>query len=403
MQSPATRVTPLTWADHGVWLKADFHTHTRFSDGSHTVKEVVAAAAKYGCDVVAITDHSDGGLKAATPEYLADLAAARLATPSITVIGGLEWNVPPGKGQEHAVTLFPSAMENLDTFTTFKERFDDENKAGENPELARDALAFLRSRSGNALRPVVMFSHPSRRPDSTSIPALTYEPLARAVPGLLVGIEGGPGHQRATPLGSYMPKALVIDRWDPMVAAIGGTWDQWLARGIDVSGAVADSDFHGEEDSFWPCQFSATWVFAPDRTVDGILQALHAGSLSGEHGHIVERPELRVAVDGSPASITPGGHMSVKPGTRLVATLTATIPPADYEQRRNRIDSVELIGIAEGKAAPMYGGAPATGQLFTVPIVVPPGGVVVRARGSRTTDRGDKLMFYTNPIRVSVQ
>jgi hypothetical protein len=384
-------------------LKADFHTHTRFSDGSHTVKEVVAAAAKYGCDVVAITDHSDGGLKAATPEYLADIAAARLATPSITVIAGLEWNVPPGKGQEHAVTLFPSALENLDTLATFKERFDDEDKTGENPELAREALAFLRSRSGNALRPVIMFSHPSRKPDSSSVPALTYEPLAHAVPGFLIGIEGGPGHQRAAPLGSYTPKAPVVDRWDPIVAEIGGAWDQWLARGVDVSGAVTDSDFHGEDDSYWPCQFSATWVFAPDRTVDGVLQALHAGSLAGEHGHIVERPELRVAVDGSPASITPGGHLSVKPGTRVVATLTATIPTMDYEQHANRLDSVELIGISGGKANSLYAGAPGTGELLEVPIVVPPGGIVLRARGSRTLPDGSRLMFYTNPIRVGVQ
>jgi hypothetical protein len=120
---PAGREIP--WAGAGVLLKAGLHVHTRFSDGQHTVDQVVAAAKESGCDVVAITDHGDAELRAATPAYLDAIAAARRGQPTMTVITGLEWNVPPGKGDEHATVLFPSAMENLETLASFKQKFDD--------------------------------------------------------------------------------------------------------------------------------------------------------------------------------------------------------------------------------------------------------------------------------------
>ena len=59
----ADRSTSIPWAGRGVWLETELHTHTRFTDGGHTVEDVVAAAARNGCDVVAITDHGDGDLK----------------------------------------------------------------------------------------------------------------------------------------------------------------------------------------------------------------------------------------------------------------------------------------------------------------------------------------------------
>ncbi len=61
------RATP--WATSGVWLRADTHTHTSFSDGQPTVDQMADRAVANGCDVLAITDHTDGNLRAATPEY----------------------------------------------------------------------------------------------------------------------------------------------------------------------------------------------------------------------------------------------------------------------------------------------------------------------------------------------
>ena len=64
--APFARAIP--WAQTGVWLKAETHVHTSFSDG-RSLDELVDQAVANGCDVLAITDHTDRNLKAATPEY----------------------------------------------------------------------------------------------------------------------------------------------------------------------------------------------------------------------------------------------------------------------------------------------------------------------------------------------
>ena len=56
------------------------------------------------------------------------------------ILTRLEWNMPPGKGDEHATVLFPPAMESTSRLVEFKKRFDDLEKRGEDPELARQAL-----------------------------------------------------------------------------------------------------------------------------------------------------------------------------------------------------------------------------------------------------------------------
>src|SRR5262249_3661405 len=162
--------------------KADLHTHSRFSDGAHSVDDIVRAAQKNGCDVVAITDHSDANLKAASPGYVEAIRTARAQSPDTTIVAGLEWNVPPAKGGEHATILFPASMESLDTLAPFKDRFDDQNKKESDPELAVQGLAALTPQDRSSIAPVVFFNHPSRSAMSTSAPALTFDALKRVAP-----------------------------------------------------------------------------------------------------------------------------------------------------------------------------------------------------------------------------
>ncbi len=393
-------VTSVPWAGRGVWLKTELHTHTKFTDGSHTVDEVVAAAVKNGCDAVAITDHGDGGLKGATPEYLDAIRAARAANPGLAVIGGMEWNVPPGKGQEHANILFPSAMETIEVLGTFKDRFDDQDKEGENPELALAGFAALVPKERTALAPVVIANHPSRRPKSTSAPSITFEALKKAAPSILIGFEGAPGHQRQDPLGSYAPGTLV-DRWDPLAADADGAWDQWLRKGLDVWAAIATADFHNESGDFWPCEFNATWVYAPDRTGDGVIRALRAGSFFAEQGHIVQEAELRATFEGLARPVGVGETAAAATGVKATVSLRMKVPPSDYLNRENRIDVVELIGVSATKTETLFSGPPGETDAFSTTVIVPPGGIVLRARGRRIVDGEPALMFYTNPIRIT--
>jgi len=393
-------VTTIPWAGRGVWLRAELHTHTRFTDGSHTVEEVVAAAETHGCNVVAITDHGDGNLKGATSEYLEAIRAARAAHPAVAVIAGLEWNVPPGKGQEHANVLFPAAMESIDVIGPFKQRFDDARKEGENPELALAGFAALTPIDGTALAPVVIANHPGRRPASASAPTVTFEALKKAAPSILIGFEGAPGHQRAEPLGAYASGTLV-DRWDPLAATVGGAWDQWLGNGHDVWAALATADFHNERGDFWPCEFASTWVYAPDRTGDGVLRALRAGSFFAEHGHIAEQTELQATIEGLPRPVAAGETAAAPAGSVARVTLRMKVPPTDYLGRANQIDTVELIGVSSTGVETLYRGAPGAIDAFSVSVPIPSGGIVLRARGRREVAGASALMFYTNPIRLN--
>ena len=395
---PVARVVrEVGWVDMGVWLKADLHTHTNFSDGSHTVDEVVAAAAMHGCDAVAITDHTDEELKAATPEYLDAIRTARLRHPDIVVITGIEWNVPPGKGAEHAGVLFPRAMETPETLGLFKTRYDDWHKKGENSELAAEGLRSL-ANVPTPVPPVAIFNHPSREPDSLSAPSSTLEALRRSS-DVLVGFEGAPGHQRASPVGAFKGKVTPVDRWDPLVAEPGGVWDKWLQRGLDVWGAIANSDFHEEKGDFWPCEFAATWIYAPDRTNEGILRALRAGSMFAEHGHIVTRAELEASAPGVQRPIIPGETVQMPAGMSSEVTLHLSVPELDYRGGMNRIETVELIGVSAEGAKVLFSGAPSGAQAFSLPVNVPTGGLAVRARGQRSDGAGGHFLFYTNPIR----
>ena len=399
-QTPTQVVTRIPWAGHGVWLKADFHTQTRFTDGAHTVDEVVAAAVRNSCDAVAITDHADGNLKGGTPEYVEAIRKARADNPNMTVLTAMEWNVPPGKGQEHATILFPPQMESSDVLMAFKDRFDDERKSGETAELAVNALAALTPTDQKQSAPVVFFNHPSRRPASTSAPALTFEPLEKLAPALLVGLEGAPGHQRATPLGAYPTEHSLNERWDPIAADVDGLWDQWLRKGLNVWMAIANSDFHNESDDFWPCEFAATWVYAPDRSIDGILRAMRAGSFFAEHGHIASEVELEARLDGQSTPVTAGETVATTAGTHVTVSLNMTVPATDYAGRANRIDIVELIGVSRDKSEILFSGAPGTNEAFKTTITVPAGGIVLRSRGRRDMSGEPALMFYTNPIRI---
>jgi hypothetical protein len=352
--------------------------------------------------VLAITDHTDGNLTAATPEYHAAIAAARARAPRMTILTGVEWNVPPGKGDDHAVVLFPPELDDATITGEFKKRFDDFEKEGENPELAAEAFAWLREKQKQTSAPVVVFlDHPSRKAADLAAVDRQLEWLQRIGGGAFAGVEGAPGHQHATPLGAYGRTLKPIDRWDPAIAPPGGAWDRALARGEDVWGALATSDFHEPPNGdYWPCEFSATWIYAPDRSVPGVLRALRAGAFFGEHGHIVRTVDLTLAAEGLPRAATAGEAVQLPAGARARIELRAAIPPTDWEGRPNRIDSIEIIGITKGSAAVLHEAPPDQQGAIHYDVDIPAGGIVIRARGRRVVEDGPDLLFYTNPIRV---
>ncbi len=92
----------------------------------------------------------------------------------------------------------------------------------------------------------MFLNHPSRKAPSLDAVRTEVEWLSKVGQGVFAGVEGAPGHQNATPLGAYGSALQPIDRWDPAIAPNGAVWDQLLAGGSPISGALATSDFHGD-------------------------------------------------------------------------------------------------------------------------------------------------------------
>lgn len=409
-QAPVQQTQPgfvrqVEWMGKGSWLKADTHVHTKFSDGRHTVEEVVRQAKRFGCNVLAITDHADRNLKAATREYLEDIHVERRRHPDLVLLAGLEWNVPPWGGDEHATVLIHPNLDEWSVLSRFKEKFDDLDRVPHRADLADEALRWLHQNAAHAsIRPVVIDEHPSRKRDR-SLDLVSHLAHWREVNDILIGFAGAPGHQRYKPIGGFRGKEQTIDRWDPAVARVGDAWDTLLQRGLDVWAADAPSDFHNDHPQdlhdYWPGQFSETWLYVPEKSAAGVLRAFHAGTFFAAHGHIVREVELAITAPELPRPAGVGEVVRLPAGSSFTVQLRCEVPAKDWEGNANRIDAIELIAITPGSARIAAtlklnkdGIAPAT------TLEVPAGGIVIRARGRRDLKNGPNLTFYTNPIRI---
>lgn len=386
------------WALTGETLTLDTHTHSNFSDGSLSPAELAELATANGCDAFALTDHSDHGVAAATAGYFEAVDAVRAGHPTLTVFAGLEWNVPPYGGREHVTVLVAPDLERQ-LLGPLKERFDGMEAGTE----AAAALDWLSGASGRRLDDIVLFyNHPSRKDED---PAENERDFAawRRVNGLFAGFEGGPGHQLAKSPGDYRGAIRTIDRWDPVVAEVGGAWDRLLDAGQGAWGALASSDYHEKQHDQPPCAFARTVVTVDRRDARGILRALRAGAFWAGHGRVLSNLWFILADPALPLPATPGETVRLPSGARPVLRVKV-------ERTLDFLDAalaVEIIGNGvRGSPEVVASGTVAAGTDtfdFQPPNLVPGGdgrSAYFRARVVADHPGRGRLVAYTNPIRV---
>lgn len=383
------------WARAGLTLVLDTHTHTHFSDGALSVRALVDLARAGGCDVLAVTDHGDLGLRAATPAYFDAVDAERARVPGMLLFAGMEWNIPPYAGREHVTVLLEPRHER-GVLPEFKARYEPPDASAE------AALRWLAQQAPSA---TLVYNHPSRR--DASVEENRHDLTRwRSVNRLFLGFEGGPGHQRAVNPGAYDGVLKTINRWDPVVAETGGVWDRMLDEGHDVWGALAVSDYHDDRQDYGPCTFARTHVRVAGRDHASVLRALQAGSFWADHGRILDDLSFAVVDAASGTAALPGETISAGRAARLEVRIGISRGPGSAGQPL----VVDIIGNSGDGGPQRLAGTilqPGETAYHWRPQALRAGAdgrsVYFRIRVTAPHAAGGPLSAYANPVRVVIR
>ena len=413
-------VSAVPWAGRDAGIIFDHHSHTKYSDGRLTVAELVALARDGGCDALAITDHSDSGgggpLRVRTDTtgtvsdlQLRDFREMREKHQAFLLFGGVELNMPSYGGREHANIIVTPQMEG-EILPRMRDAAESEIKKArrESGTKASDdgvlELAASYLRRGHNL--VMIYNHPSRKDRAWEE---NYNDILRwnADAPVFIGFAGAPGHQNARRIGSYGRNNLTIDRWDPAVAEVGGTWDVLLSEGHQLWAAIASSDYHNANLDKAPCAFARTHIAAPEVTYDAVLRALRAGTFWADHGQILRGLSLSAEVAGLTAPVYASSIVNLGgQASSILARVSLRRGPGSNGQALQ----AEFIGNCKTGETEMLAveqiepGAAAAITVFEPAAAGADGkSCFIRARIRLVVEDGPDLMAYTNPIRFELR
>jgi hypothetical protein len=404
-QAPSV-VASVPWAGNDADIVFDHHSHTEFSDGRLSVEELVTKARESGCDALAITDHSDKGASASKRQRQA-FRQIRAELPDFLLFGGVEINMPSYLHREHANVIVDPAIEDrvLPRLRNAAERGVDDARAGDDGiSLDEEFMIQVTSFLGHGDSLVMIYNHPSRKDRDLNE---NYADIVRwnavGEKSAFVAFAGAPGHQNAAEVGDYDPPIYTIDRWDPVVAEVGGTWDRLLSEGMQIWGALAGSDYHNSRLDRAPCAFARTHVAAESFSYAAVLKALRAGTFWADHGKILSKLEFSARVDGLATTVHPGSVVSLGGGEH---------PVIAHVSFQRRVESaglplkVEFIGncrTGDTETLAVEEVSPSLSDVALSLVPLSPGAdgksCFLRVRVRLEIPGEPDLMAYTNPIR----
>lgn len=327
---------------------------------------------------------------------------ARSLYPEKQVIQGVEWNVPThehasvgivGPGNEpYGIGVFEYRFDAKDTDTSRageaqKEVSHTETDTAGNPvkvvdipavsmdklnATQTDMLAAVRWLDENYSSDAYMLvNHPSR---AQKWQVGDFRALNDAAPEICFGMEGLPGHQPDLyGRGGYdyefddpavEARARTYGGADWMIAKVGGLWDSLLGEGRNWW-IVNNSDYHRYSTNytsggafyatqyfdFWPGEYNKTWLYATDRTTQGVVGAARSGNSFAVNGDLIDRLSFKVA-DGK-KSATMGQTLSTSRGRTVTVTVAFRSPAMNNNGDPVAVDHVDVIaGDVTGPISP---------------------------------------------------
>jgi len=427
------------------WLAGDHHVHSEWSvkwddstspptpirggDSPYSRTRNAEEARRHGLSWMVHTDHGGPGHSNVTRDSAwPALQQARRDVPEVLQFHGMEFDVPAA---EHASLIIAPGAAEADTLVDIEKRFNRSEVSDGSRESPEAMLAALRHMRGLQPRPLMFVNHPSRTATGVGVWGRVEPTELRGwqdtAPGVLVGMEGAPGHQAdRRHRGLYRNDAAkTFGGFDQMTAQVGGIWDSMLAEGRRFW-ITATSDSHRNADiggaDYWPGEYSKLYVHAR-RDADDIFDGLRQGRMFAVTGDLIDTLDLQVSVDGA-APATMGGALQVKPVATITVAVSVTVPSGEnFYGDRNTIDHIDVI-----TGQPGAGGTPMmtvhtvrAGEwtqdgariAFEVEVPAPAANGFVRVRGTSSSeveptmdtvgeDPWQDLWFYSNPVFVEV-
>ena len=394
-----TTIEQPNWALTNSEIIFDHHAHTDYSDGSLSIEELAELSYFNGCDAMSVTDHSNYG-ETVSADKLAKLEVVRTMYPGMLIFSGIEVDVPSYKGREHMNILPLPSIEkamllNLSRILATEPGSD---KAASN-DIFFETLAQY-SLSEKPPQFISIYNHPSRKDKKLSENLKDYNEWKKG--GLLItAFAGAPGHQKDDPIGSYKTKFDTIDGWDPFVAKVGGGWDQLLANGERVWGAVASSDYHNSIMDSPPCKYSRIHVNVPDESYSGVLSAINAGTFWADHGKLLRKFQFTVEVGQERKLAYPGAEVSLSGEDNIMLVNIELMRNKPFKNDFLRADIITNCESGVVTSSSHYIPPESSSQQLLIAKNADIRNCFIRSRIIFENTAGKNLAGYSNPVFIS--
>jgi len=267
----------------GSWYKGDLHAHSEYSDGDSPVSAVIKSAEDKGLDFFVLTDH-DTSLRGNPVHW--DDPGYHSSTP--VLLYGIEWTTPLGHANVWSVAPFTYA----DLWSANR---------------ARDAVAAAAA----AHRQGALFS--INHPEAILTSSWNY-PVS--------------------------PETDSIEVWNTMYRFPSGNrraghffWDDLLKSGRRIP-CVGGSDTH--QLVRWQSKLfghgnPTTWIYAPERTGESLLEGIRAGHVSVSYAPEAPRLDFFADSDGDGTDDVMMGDNFEEAGREI--SFTVRIHPGNQNQQ----------------------------------------------------------------------